>query len=488
MGNKPRAVSCEKLIESFQNSNLQSVLSGNHDLFQSVHQGMVTSSMASPLHPPLDSFPRAPEAGNLLELLVQSGNQNSISSGNQSDVLGSLGGPGGGGVMGGKSLDASKKSWTSPTKLPPSSLWMLQHHIDKLNLPNLPGLAGSATTSPKTAGGVITSSASSVTVAAAASEERGVCHTRPHQQPPPLWCDRNGGGKHPGDGVMVVEKAGVPTKAALAMLVKPDRSLSSEVFAIGAESPSPRAMSKDMGEMDTKMLDSSDCSDHNMDEHEEKNVSNSQLGIGRPVSKNLVSERKRRKKLNEGLYTLRALVPRISKMDKASIIGDAIDYVRELQKQVEELQAGISDMEASAAGEEVLSSVVAETSGAQVSDARCWEEDGSGNSDDKANGTEDNLSDLTAESSEQKILELDVSLMEDQIYHLRIFCTKGPGVFVQLMQSLEAIGLEVLNANLTSLQDNILNTFIAEIKDWEMMKTEDVKKAIMDVASRFGLQ
>jgi hypothetical protein len=53
--------------------------------------------------------------------------------------------------------------------------------------------------------------------------------------------------------------------------------------------------------------------------------------------------------------------------------------------------------------------------------------------------------------------------MEDKMYHLRIFCTKGPGVFVQLMQSLEAIGLEVLNANLTSLQDNILNTFIAEV-------------------------
>lgn len=34
-------------------------------------------------------------------------------------------------------------------------------------------------------------------------------------------------------------------------------------------------------------------------------------------------------------------------MDKASIIGDAIDYVRELQKEVDDLQTAISEVEAS---------------------------------------------------------------------------------------------------------------------------------------------
>lgn len=55
--------------------------------------------------------------------------------------------------------------------------------------------------------------------------------------------------------------------------------------------------------MDAKQLDSSDCSDHNMDEQEEKDQP-TWNGAARTVSKGVVSERKRRKKLNDELYTV----------------------------------------------------------------------------------------------------------------------------------------------------------------------------------------
>jgi UTP:GlnB (protein PII) uridylyltransferase len=58
---------------------------------------------------------------------------------------------------------------------------------------------------------------------------------------------------------------------------------------------------------------------------------------------------------------------------------------------------------------------------------------------------------------------VDVVRLEEQTYHLRIFCQRGPGVLVQLVQAVESLGVQVLNAHHTAFQENILNSFIAEV-------------------------
>lgn len=51
------------------------------------------------------------------------------------------------------------------------------------------------------------------------------------------------------------------------------------------------------------------------------------------------AERQRREKLNQRFYALRAVVPNISKMDKASLLGDAISYITDLQSKIRIMEA-----------------------------------------------------------------------------------------------------------------------------------------------------
>lgn len=53
----------------------------------------------------------------------------------------------------------------------------------------------------------------------------------------------------------------------------------------------------------------------------------------------VLSERRRRAKLNERFLTLRSMVPSNSKDDKVSILDDAIEYLRKLEKKIRELEA-----------------------------------------------------------------------------------------------------------------------------------------------------
>jgi transcription factor MYC2 len=51
------------------------------------------------------------------------------------------------------------------------------------------------------------------------------------------------------------------------------------------------------------------------------------------------AERQRREKLNHRFYALRSVVPNVSRMDKASLLSDAVAYINELKAKIEELES-----------------------------------------------------------------------------------------------------------------------------------------------------
>ncbi|XP_065877463.1 transcription factor MYC2-like [Euphorbia lathyris] len=57
------------------------------------------------------------------------------------------------------------------------------------------------------------------------------------------------------------------------------------------------------------------------------------------------AERQRREKLNQRFYALRAVVPNVSKMDKASLLGDAISYIKELKSKLQNTESDKEELE-----------------------------------------------------------------------------------------------------------------------------------------------
>ncbi|KAK4368720.1 hypothetical protein RND71_012512 [Anisodus tanguticus] len=69
------------------------------------------------------------------------------------------------------------------------------------------------------------------------------------------------------------------------------------------------------------------------------------LANGREKPLNHVeAERQRREKLNQRFYALRAVVPNVSKMDKASLLGDAISYINELKSKLQNTELDREDL------------------------------------------------------------------------------------------------------------------------------------------------
>ncbi|KAK7388147.1 hypothetical protein VNO78_22954 [Psophocarpus tetragonolobus] len=198
-------------------------------------------------------------------------------------------------------------------------------------------------------------------------------------------------------------------------------------------------------------------------------------GASSLATKNIVSERNRRKRLNERLFALRAVVPNISKMDKASIIKDAIEYIQRLQDQEKRIQAEISD----------LQSLNIKTPTYQ------FDHDLPILLRSKKNRTEQLFDSVSSRNSPIEIIELRVTHKEEKMFMVSLTCSKRTDTMVKLCEVFESLKLKVITATVTSFSGTISKTVFLEAdeeeKDVLQIKIQTAISALNDHQSPMSI-
>ncbi|MED6181171.1 hypothetical protein PIB30_016923 [Stylosanthes scabra] len=130
------------------------------------------------------------------------------------------------------------------------------------------------------------------------------------------------------------------------------------------------------------------------------------------ISSHVAAERRRREKLNEKFMTLRSLVPYVTKMDKASILGDTIEYVKQLHETVKKLE----------------------------------EKD-----------------ERRRSGKKRKERAVEVSVIEGEVL-LEVECVEKEGLLLDLMKTLEEVGIEVTGVKSSFKGDDDERVFVVELR------------------------
>ncbi|KAI3702273.1 hypothetical protein L6452_28006 [Arctium lappa] len=182
-----------------------------------------------------------------------------------------------------------------------------------------------------------------------------------------------------------------------------------------------------------------------------------------PAQDHILAERKRREKLSQRFIALSALVPGLKKMDKASVLGDAIKHLKTLQEKVktlEELTKKRSNTES-------------------VVFVKRYEllVDGS-----ESSSSDENFS---GGPIHEQLPEIEARFFGNEVL-IRIHCEKKGGVLEKTLTEIEKLHLSVINSTAMTFANHALDiTVIAQMDKEFTMTMKDLMKNLRFALKKF---
>ncbi|KAJ3692670.1 hypothetical protein LUZ60_011765 [Juncus effusus] len=155
------------------------------------------------------------------------------------------------------------------------------------------------------------------------------------------------------------------------------------------------------------------------------------------------AERQRREKLNHRFYGLRSVVPNVSRMDKASLLSDAIEYIEELRTRVNTLE-----VEVKSAKKEIQMELQSTSS--------------------------------TSTISSPGQMEVEVRLFGSEAV-IRVQSSGGGGAHMpaRLMGALSEMELQVYHASISTVNDMMVQDVVVNLPCNVIMEEQDLRAALL---------
>ncbi|KAL0845900.1 hypothetical protein Bca101_019146 [Brassica carinata] len=171
-------------------------------------------------------------------------------------------------------------------------------------------------------------------------------------------------------------------------------------------------------------------------------------------------ERNRRRQMNEHLNSLRSLMPPtfLQRGDQASIVGGAIDYIKELEQLLQSLEAE-KQSEGATENPKTASSFSSSSSRActnsSVSSVSPTSEDG-----------------FTARFGGGETAQVEATLIQNHV-SLKVRCKRGRGQILRAIISIESIKLSILHLTISSSFEFVFYSFNLKIEDGCKVRSAD---------------